>query len=513
MVGPPDAHPAPGPLRRVHPRALLVVDRRHSTPGPRLAAEPWAGIPVARLSYRLDQLKLKLESCAAMDFQSAASAHHRRDDANNRRHHDRDPQRHHENDPGMTTSRRSISPAAAAAVNRSSDISRERGRERERERDRERELAHHPHRHHHRRPEPSQPDIPHRRHSRHRSPDHSDRHPHPSYHPSRSQRDHSRDLPRGRNAARSPERRAVGPASHRSREDASSHPLPSPHRGAPRSTSPSKRHRSPGPSFGTVEQRKARRERTPPRVPAKAAQKSLPRPAGRQGEEQRFREPRSPEHRDRHSKPKKRSGRSRSVSPGRRQPRSPANSALLHRTQNAPRQRSLSPKHRERSPLPDRRRRRSRSRRRTPPPWSARPLTASDTGTVRRPNPDPGPFVSLDPAPELTKVRRRSKSSHKGKGRDEPRSLAFDPVSGANSIDVNMSARGGYRGGFNPQSQQSGYAGKGQYGPGPHDPRGYAQSSGHGTPNSSFHGSPPAQSPYVGGGRGWNGQQQFSPQR
>jgi CTD kinase subunit alpha len=69
---------------------------------------------------------------------------------------------------------------------------------------------------------------------------------------------------------------------------------------------------------------------------------------------------------------------------------------------------------------------------------------------------------------------------------------------------VSMTARGGYRGGFNPQP---GYP-KGQY-----DARGYGQSSGHGTPASSFHGSPTAQSPYGGNGRGWNNQPQFSPQR
>ncbi|KAK3898741.1 kinase-like domain-containing protein [Staphylotrichum tortipilum] len=71
-----------------------------------------------------------------------------------------------------------------------------------------------------------------------------------------------------------------------------------------------------------------------------------------------------------------------------------------------------------------------------------------------------------------------------------------------------MAARGGYRGGFNPQAQQQqpGYP-KGQY-----DARGYGQASGHGTPVSSFHGSPTAQSPYGGSGRGWNNQPQFSPQ-
>ncbi|AEO62858.1 uncharacterized protein THITE_2107586 [Thermothielavioides terrestris NRRL 8126] len=69
-----------------------------------------------------------------------------------------------------------------------------------------------------------------------------------------------------------------------------------------------------------------------------------------------------------------------------------------------------------------------------------------------------------------------------------------------------MAARGGFRGGFNPQQLQSGYP-KGQY-----DARGYGQSPGHGTPVSSFHGSPAVQSPFGGSGRGWNNQPQFSPQ-
>ncbi|KAK5656333.1 hypothetical protein OQA88_4713 [Cercophora sp. LCS_1] len=60
-----------------------------------------------------------------------------------------------------------------------------------------------------------------------------------------------------------------------------------------------------------------------------------------------------------------------------------------------------------------------------------------------------------------------------------------------------MAARGGFRPGFNPQRPYN---------------QGYSQSSGHGTPSSSYHGSPPAQSPYPGGGRGWSNQQQYPPQ-
>ncbi|AEO56429.1 hypothetical protein MYCTH_2301373 [Thermothelomyces thermophilus ATCC 42464] len=66
-----------------------------------------------------------------------------------------------------------------------------------------------------------------------------------------------------------------------------------------------------------------------------------------------------------------------------------------------------------------------------------------------------------------------------------------------------MAARGGYRGGFNPQA---GYP-KGQY-----DARSFGHSSGHVTPVSSFHGSPAAQSPYGGSGRGWSNPPPFSPQ-
>ena len=76
-----------------------------------------------------------------------------------------------------------------------------------------------------------------------------------------------------------------------------------------------------------------------------------------------------------------------------------------------------------------------------------------------------------------------------------------------------MSARGNFRGGYNAHVQ-SGYPMRGQYSQGPHsnDPRTYSQSSGHGTPNSSFHGSPPPQSPFGGSRGSWGGQQQYSPQ-
>ncbi|KAL1835364.1 hypothetical protein VTJ49DRAFT_6920 [Mycothermus thermophilus] len=66
-----------------------------------------------------------------------------------------------------------------------------------------------------------------------------------------------------------------------------------------------------------------------------------------------------------------------------------------------------------------------------------------------------------------------------------------------------MNARGGFRGGFN---SQAGYSKP------PYDGRGYAQSPGHGTPASSFHGSPTMHSPHGGTGRGWTGQAQYPAQ-
>ncbi|KUI62856.1 CTD kinase subunit alpha [Cytospora mali] len=75
-----------------------------------------------------------------------------------------------------------------------------------------------------------------------------------------------------------------------------------------------------------------------------------------------------------------------------------------------------------------------------------------------------------------------------------------EPASGPNSIEVNMSARGNFRGAYGGQ-----YPMRGHYNQGPH-------SSGHATPNSSFHGTPPAQSPYGGSRGSWGGQQQYSPQ-
>lgn len=101
------------------------------------------------------------------------------------------------------------------------------------------------------------------------------------------------------------------------------------------------------------------------------------------------------------------------------------------------------------------------------------------------------------------RARRESFSSKRQRRLDRlpPTGLPSEPASGSNSIEVNMSARGNFRGSYNGQ-----YPSRGHYSQGPH-------SSGHATPSSSFHGTSPAQSPYSGGRGNWGGQQQYSPQR
>lgn len=107
------------------------------------------------------------------------------------------------------------------------------------------------------------------------------------------------------------------------------------------------------------------------------------------------------------------------------------------------------------------------------------------------------------PPPRSPRDRRGSFTFRKERLHDTspPRKGPAKPTSGPNSIEVNMSARGNFRGAYGGQ-----YPMRGHYSQGPH-------SSGHATPNSSFHGTPPAQSPYGGSRGSWGGQQQFSPQK
>ena len=109
---------------------------------------------------------------------------------------------------------------------------------------------------------------------------------------------------------------------------------------------------------------------------------------------------------------------------------------------------------------------------------------------------------------------------HPGESDSKPGRLS-PAASGANSIGVKaekMAGRGFYGGqqGYNPNLQmQAAFPLKPQYNQGQQgDPRQYSQSP-HMTPNSSFHGSPQAHSPYSAGRDNWNGQQppqqQYSP--
>ncbi|KAK3308611.1 uncharacterized protein B0T15DRAFT_112765 [Chaetomium strumarium] len=399
-------------------------------------------------------------------------------------------------DLGMTTSRRSISPVTRLSGS---------VRERDQERAGEPHSSNPPHQRRGRSVEPSHPGSQNRRRDRTRSPERrSGRPPQPSHRSRRSRRDLSREPAPRREPRASPARPSAATRSsprpgRERREAADSHVR----RRASRSPAPSKRQRSPSPSLGgDSRSKKARHSVSPTRPDRIEAPKSL-RPRDHRGPSPRPPRDHSPRSRDRRSKHSRRSGRSRSCShPRRLRSRSSrGNRRARALFESDSRRRSRSPTHRHRSPGPDTRPARS------PQTWGSRPPTSSDTGSRRRPSPAQDSSRAPDKPAPLTSPReiRSSKKNEKGRGNDGPRSSKFDPASGANSIEVNMAARGGYRGGHNPQLQ-SGFP-KGQY-----DTRGYAQSPGHGTPISSFHGSPTAQSPYGGAGRGWNSQAHFSPQ-
>ncbi|KAM7202756.1 hypothetical protein V8F20_004270 [Naviculisporaceae sp. PSN 640] len=435
---------------------------------------------------------------------------------------------HHrdDHDLGMTTSRRSVSPAALAAVdvvNRSSNPST-RERERERDRDRDRGRAGH----HSQKPRrgrsvepPPEPDSRHRRHPRDRTPPRHERPSRPLHRSPQGRRERSRDRGRNRVAERSPKdprhpAPTFGSDRVRTREDhvrENHHPTGSPPRRASPSLS-SKRPRSPSPPRGAPEPKKSRRDRSPARPNKDTAKSTQPRSSNRApspSHRPRSRS-RSPGHRDRRPKGKRRPRSKSPRPPSRRRSRSPGPPTDYRRGEEVARRRSRSPVHRDWPPLPDRRAR-SRSRPRSPAQWDTRHPAPSDLAPHRREVRDqvPNPPRSPGPAPRSPRERRRPRSSRKKKSREERRK-DFDPASGANSIEVNMGARGSFRGGFNPPLQPS-YP-KAPYGQGGPDNRSYSHSSGHVTPNSSYHSSyasPAAQSPYGGSGRGWNNQQ-FSPQ-
>lgn len=116
-------------------------------------------------------------------------------------------------------------------------------------------------------------------------------------------------------------------------------------------------------------------------------------------------------------------------------------------------------------------------------------------------------------APQAPPPRRRIYSPHQARdrpashtpnARDHTRHRAVPPIfaTAANSVEVNMSARGNFRGAYGGQYS------RGHYNQGPNDQRNFA----HSTSGSSFQGSPSTQS-YPSGRGNWAGQQQASPQR
>ncbi|KAK4227090.1 hypothetical protein QBC38DRAFT_527560 [Podospora fimiseda] len=455
--------------------------------------------------------------------------HSQREDHNHNRHKHHQHPRRNQNDLGMTTSRRATSPVADdATVARSSEAIQDR------ERDKKEQQAH-PHRPRHN-PQSPPPPLPppsqsqqaasqisvqssqNRRHDRSRSPDRrTNRTSRPSERSPHARRDHrnrGRELIRGREPRLSPDRHRPRPNSPRPRGDTREHlppPPPPPRRRASRSPVPSKRPHSPTSSLrGRDSQaKKSRRDNSPGRTEKDVTTKSLPPKDHRNPSPSRRRRSRSPEYRDRRrsrsrsrSRQRRRTGRSKSPGSSHRyrsRSRGPEEGTAV--SQPLSRQRSKSPRQKNRSPGPNQRRR-SRSRHRSPATRGGRPQASPSSGLYRKPSSDPNssraPHGGFQPG--SPRDSRSSNPTQKEGNRPGSRSSnqADRPVSGSNSIEVNMAARGGFRGGFNPQQQQQ--------------QRGHGQTSGRGTPTSSFHGSPPAQSPYNGGGRGWNGQHQFSPQ-
>jgi CTD kinase subunit alpha len=331
-------------------------------------------------------------------------------------------------------------------------------------------------------------------------------------HPRRGRED-PRDSDRGREPVPPARRRSSGP-----RREPNAHPGSTGTQGGSRVSSFAKRPRSPSLSLGGSEPKKSRRARSPrrPAKPPLPAEPSLP------GQDHRRPPPtprrdRSPERRDRRAKSKRNPGRQRSPSP--RRGRSPSPHPEAHFSEN-PNDIPLNDKthpRRRTSPRLANQRHRSTSRQRSPFPRGSRPTTSSDTGSHARPTPDfdppRPPRPRPHPPPRSPGDHGPSRPHKRGINREETGvSQKFDPSSGANSVEVNMSARGGYRGGYTSH-MQSGFSAKGQYDQGSHDVRIFSQSSAHATPSSSYHGSPPSQSPYGGSGRGWGGPQQYSPQQ
>lgn len=114
------------------------------------------------------------------------------------------------------------------------------------------------------------------------------------------------------------------------------------------------------------------------------------------------------------------------------------------------------------------------------------------------PSPPPPP-PSSPPRDQRGRIPKRRRRRDRTPDLYSPPRGSAQPVSGANSIQINMSGRGNFRGAYGGQ-----YPVRGHYNQGQNQP----------AAGSSYSSSAPASSGYSGGGRGnWSGQQQGSSQK
>ncbi len=168
----------------------------------------------------------------------------------------------------------------------------------------------------------------------------------------------------------------------------------------------------------------------------------------------------------------------------------------------------LPPRDRSHSPHPNSRRSSfSRAHSSPRPPSRSHPGLGEPGFHSRRSPPPFDPHARSDHPPRSPRERGSRRSRKRGKRRDDAR---FPPgggevASGANSVEVNMSRRGEFRGSFSAQ-MPSGHLNKLRY-----DDTRYGHSPLHVNSGSSFHGSPGSQSPHGSGQGSRNGQARYSP--
>ena len=165
------------------------------------------------------------------------------------------------------------------------------------------------------------------------------------------------------------------------------------------------------------------------------------------------------------------------------------------------------PRDHSQSPRPDSRRSSYSRAHSSPRPPTRSHAGFSEGGVYSRRSPPPYDAPPRPDYPPRSPRERGSRRARKrGKRRDDPR---FPPpadfASGANSVEVNMSRRGEFRGSFSAQAPPAN-SGRSRY-----DDTRYGQSPPHANSGSSFHGSPGSQSPHGSGRGSRNDQARYSP--